>query len=82
MLVRHDSLASEWVRDAEPRLELAWARAAGLFDARLELSPDELRLLQEDLERLLEPFVTRPAEARPADAASVRITAYFLPEPE
>ena len=64
----------------EPRLDVTWARAAGLFNARTELTPDELRRLQEDLERLLQPFTSRPAEDRPADAAPVRITAYFLPE--
>jgi hypothetical protein len=60
---------------------VAWARAAGLFNARVELEPDELRRLQEDLERLLEPFTNRPVVDRPADARPVRITAYFMPEP-
>jgi DNA-binding transcriptional ArsR family regulator len=81
MLVKYESLPSEWVRGVEPLLELTWARAAGLFNARTELSPGELRRLQEDLERLFEPFLTRPADDRPPDAAPVRITAYFLPEP-
>jgi DNA-binding transcriptional ArsR family regulator len=81
MLVKYASLPSEWVRRIEPRLDVEWARAAGLFNARTELSPDELRRLQGDLERLLEPFVNRPADDRPPDAAPVRITAYFLPEP-
>lgn len=60
---------------------MTWARAAGLFNARVELAPDELRRLQQDLERLVEPFINRPADDRPVDAAPVRITAYFLPEP-
>ena len=81
MLVKYGSIPSEWVSHIEPRLDVAWARAAGLFNARTELTPDELRRLQEDLERLLQPFTNRPAEDRPANAASVRITAYFLPEP-
>jgi hypothetical protein len=69
------------VRDLEPKLDVTWARAAGLFNARLELTADELRQLQEDLEQLLEPFTNRRAEDKPAGAASVRITAYFLPQP-
>jgi DNA-binding transcriptional ArsR family regulator len=81
MLVRYGSLPAEWVSGVEPLLDVTWARAAGLFNARIELAPDELRRLQEDLEGLLEPFTNRPADARPADAAPVRITAYFLPEP-
>jgi DNA-binding transcriptional ArsR family regulator len=81
MLVKYESLPSNWVRQVEPLLDVAWARAAGLFNARTELAPDELRRLQEELERLVEPFLTRPAADRPPDAAAVRITAYFLPEP-
>lgn len=81
MLVRYASLPSEWVRRVEPKLDVTWARAAGLLNARAELTPDELRGLQEDLERLLEPFINRQADERPTNAAPVRITAYFLPEP-
>jgi DNA-binding transcriptional ArsR family regulator len=81
MLVKYASVPSEWVRRTEPRLDVTWARAAGLFNARVELTPEELGRLQADLERLLEPFLNRPAGDRPLDAAPVRITAYFLPEP-
>jgi DNA-binding transcriptional ArsR family regulator len=81
MLVKYASLPTEWVRRVEPLLDVAWARAAGLFNARVELAPGELRRLQEDLERLLEPFINRPVIDRPADASPVRITAYFMPEP-
>jgi DNA-binding transcriptional ArsR family regulator len=82
MLLRYGSIPAEWVRRVEPRLDVSWARAAGLFNARTELTPDELRRLQEDLEQLLEPYTNRSAEDRPADASPVRITAYFLPEPD
>jgi DNA-binding transcriptional ArsR family regulator len=81
MLVKYASLPTEWVRRVEPLLDLAWARAAGLFNTRVELAPDELLRLQEDLERLLEPFINRPVIDGPADASPVRITAYFMPEP-
>jgi DNA-binding transcriptional ArsR family regulator len=81
MLLKYAALPHEWVRRVEPLLDVSWARAAGLFNARVELAPDELRRLQEDLERLLEPFATRPATERPADSSPVRITAYFMPEP-
>lgn len=81
MLVRYASVPSEWVRQVEPLLDVTWARAAGLFNTRVELGPDELRGLQEELERLLEPFANRAMTDRPADASPVRITAYFMPEP-
>jgi len=81
MLVKYAPLPAEWVRSVEPRLDVTWARAAGLLNTRADLTPDELRGLQDDLERLLEPFINRPADERPSDAAPVRIAAYFLPEP-
>jgi len=81
MFLKYATLPSEWVSHAEPLLDVDWARAAGLFNARVELAPEELCRLQEDLEELLEPFTNRPAKDRPADASPVRIAAYFMPEP-
>jgi len=81
MLVRYGSLPAEWVRRVEPLLDVTWARVAGLFNARIELTPNEVSRLQEDLERLLEPFTNRAVDDRPVDASPVRIAAYFLPEP-
>ena len=80
MLAKYAALPSVWVSEEEPRLTLEWARAAGLFNARIELTADELRDLQERLEQLLEPFTTRRTEDAPAGTAPVRILAYFLPE--
>jgi hypothetical protein len=79
MLLREADRPRRWVDDAEPKLTVEWARAAGMFNARVRLTADELRELQDELERVLAPYTTR-AEA-PADAAPVRFLAYFLPEP-
>jgi hypothetical protein len=46
----------------------------------MALTPDELRELQEELERLIEPYVTRMAADAPDGATSVRILGYFMPE--
>ena len=81
MLIRYGSRPAEWVRGVEPLLDVTWARAAGLFNARIELTPNEVGRLQEDLERLLEPFTNRLADDRPEGTSPVRILAYFLPEP-
>jgi predicted transcriptional regulator len=80
MLAKYADLPAAWVREEEPKLELDWARAAGLFNARVDLTAEELRGIQADLERLLEPFTTRSSHDVPAGAAAVRILAYFLPE--
>jgi DNA-binding transcriptional ArsR family regulator len=72
------ALPQRWVDDAEPRLSVDWARSAGVFNARVDLTQDELRELQAELERVLEPFTTR--DAPPPDAASVRVLAFFMPD--
>lgn len=80
MLAKYAALPAAWVGEEEPKLELEWARAAGLFNARLDLTADELRGIQDELERLLESFTTRASQEKPAGVATVRILAYFLPE--
>lgn len=78
MLLHYADLPRQWVADDEPELELEWVRAAGLLNARVEVTSEELRHLQEGLERLLEPFITRESGDVPAEARRVRILSYFL----
>jgi hypothetical protein len=80
MLAGASELPKRWTDQVEPELSVEWARAAGLFNARVVLSADELRRLQEQLERLLEPYNTRAAGEQPSDAAMVRVLAFFMPE--
>jgi Helix-turn-helix domain len=80
MLLQYVDVPRQWVTETEPRLELDWVRASGQLKARPALTPDELRTLQDDVEKLLAPYITRgPADIPPA-ARRVRILAYFLPE--
>jgi hypothetical protein len=79
MLLREADRPRRWVENAEPKLSVEWARAAGMFNARVRLTADELREVQEELERALAPYTTR-TEA-PSGTAPVRVLAYFLPEP-
>jgi DNA-binding transcriptional ArsR family regulator len=81
MLVHYVDLPSRWVAEAEPRLELEWVRAAGLLNARVRITAEELREIQAELERLLEPLIARGADEVPDGAAPVRVLSYFLPEP-
>jgi len=78
MLLHYVDLPRRWVAENERQLTLDWARAAGLFNARVRLTADELRDVQEQLEELLEPYITR--DVSPEDAGDVRILAYFLPQ--
>jgi DNA-binding transcriptional ArsR family regulator len=43
MLAKYADVPTAWVREEEPKLELEWARAAGLFNARVDLTAEELR---------------------------------------
>jgi DNA-binding transcriptional ArsR family regulator len=80
MLAGAAELPKRWVDEIEPTLTVGWARAAGLFNARIDLTAEELRGLQEALERLLEPFTARTVEERPPETTRVRILSFFLPE--
>ena len=79
-LLHYSDAPRRWVDEHEPSLPLDWIRSAGLFQARVALTPEELRQLQGDLELLLEPFTNREAGDVPEEAATVRIVSYFLPE--
>jgi DNA-binding transcriptional ArsR family regulator len=80
VFLHYVDLPRRWLEDHEPRLSLEWIRAAGVFNARLEMTPDELRKFQAELERLIEPYATRQASNAPDEAAFVRILGYFMAE--
>jgi DNA-binding transcriptional ArsR family regulator len=81
MLLHYVDVPKRWVVEKEPQLPFDWARAAGLLNVRLALTPEELVDIQEQLERLFEPFITREAASYAAEVADVRIMSFFLPEP-
>lgn len=82
MLAKYADLPATWLRDDEPKLEVDWARAAGLFNARVELTPREVGDIHDGLERLLEPFTTRSPDEMPTGVRPVRILSFFMPEAE
>jgi hypothetical protein len=71
-------LPRRWLDETESRLDVRWVRAAGLFNARLRVTPDELDGLQQGLEALLAPFTGR--DEAPDEAGQVRVLAFFMPE--
>ncbi len=79
MLLAVEHLPREWVEEVEPGLDDAWAGAAGLFNAGVALTSDELNRVQEELEVLLLPYLNRSEADLPRDARRVRLLAYFLP---
>ena len=81
MLLAVEHLPREWVETTEPGLDDTWAGASGLFNAGVTLTAAELDQVQVELERVLEPYLNRPADDVPTDARRVRVLAYFLPGP-
>lgn len=77
MLLNYEQVPRDWVEKTEPDLELDWARSAGLFNAGMTVTAEELRTIQEDLETMLKPYLNR-AEP-PEDSRRIRMLAYFLP---
>jgi hypothetical protein len=81
MLLSGEHLPREWAATVEPELELPWVRAAGVLNAGVVVTTEELTAVQVELERVLEPYLTRPSTRVPTDARNVRVLAYFLPDP-
>jgi predicted transcriptional regulator len=80
MLLAVEQLPRRWVEDVEPELDDAWAGAAGLLNVRVPLTVAELNTLQQELEVVLEPYLSRAESDRPDGVRQVRMLAYFLPE--
>lgn len=80
MFLRFGDLPNRWAAEVEPKLEPAWLRLAGLANTRVVVSVDELAAIEDAIERVLAPYVTRDESARPADGRGVRLLRYALPE--
>jgi len=81
MLGRYADLPHRWTQQDEPRLELDWARAAGMLNAGFTATADELRAIQDQLEQILAPYTGRDSNDVPPNARRVRVLSYFLPSP-
>ncbi|MEU9320549.1 helix-turn-helix domain-containing protein [Streptomyces sp. NPDC048295] len=80
MFVRYGDLPSRWVAEVEPGLDPLWQGAAGLANTRVVVSAEELAAIQDGIERVLAPYVTRDPAERPAGSRGVQLMRYALPE--
>lgn len=80
MFLRYADVPSRWAAEVEPGLDPAWSGPAGLAYTRVTVSADELADIQDEMERVLAPYVTRDAADRPAGSRGVRLMRYVLPE--
>lgn len=80
MFLRYADLPRRWVAEVEPDLDPVWRRQAGLANTRIVVSPDELAAINDGVERILAPYVTRDPADRPTGIRGVRLLRYVLPE--
>jgi DNA-binding transcriptional ArsR family regulator len=80
MFARSADLPRRWVEEVEPGLDPAWRRLAGLADTRVVVSAEELAAIEDAIETVLAPYVTRAPSRRPPGARGVRLLRYTLPE--
>ncbi|MCW8218370.1 helix-turn-helix transcriptional regulator [Streptomyces griseolus] len=80
MFRRYADLPSRWADEVGPALDPTWLRLAGLANTRLVVSAEELAAIEDGIERVLAPYVTRDPAERPADGRGVLLMRYVLPE--
>ncbi|MFD6275250.1 ArsR/SmtB family transcription factor [Streptomyces sp. NPDC060209] len=80
MFLRHADLPGRWAAEVEPGLDPKWQRPAGLASTRLVVSAEELVAIEDGIERILAPYVTRDPAERPTDSRAVQLMRYVLPE--
>jgi DNA-binding transcriptional ArsR family regulator len=80
LFLRSDELPRRWMAEDEPRLDVDWRRVSGLSNARMSMTVEEAAELDAQMEKLLEPYVTRDPSDAPGDARRVRWLRYVMPE--
>jgi DNA-binding transcriptional ArsR family regulator len=80
LFLRADELPRRWLIEDEPRLDGDWRRVSGLSNAGMTMTVAEAADLDAQMEKLLEPYVTRDPADAPGDARRVRWLRYVMPE--
>jgi DNA-binding transcriptional ArsR family regulator len=80
LFLRADELPRRWLAEDEARLDGDWRRVSGLSNARMTMTVEEAAALDAQMEKLLEPYVTRDPADAPGDARRVRWLRYVMPE--
>ncbi|MGI5459052.1 ArsR/SmtB family transcription factor [Streptomyces sp. CA-249302] len=80
MFAQVAEVPERWATEIEPSLEPRWRRVAMLANTRIVVSADELAEIEDAMEAVLAPYVTRAAGQRPQGARDVRVLRYLLPD--
>lgn len=79
MMTQATDYVSRWQAQTEPALDRTWSKAVHSGNTGLVLTPAEARRLERDIERLIEPFVTRTEADTPKSARPARLVRFLLP---
>jgi DNA-binding transcriptional ArsR family regulator len=72
--------ARRWITEVEPHLDPGWLAHAGVSNTRLVVSEQELAQIEKGIDEVLAPFVTRADAEADAEARSVRLLRFFMPD--
>lgn len=79
MMTQAVDYVSRWLAQSEPALDRTWSKAVHGGNTGLVLTPAEAGRLERDIERLIEPFVTRTEADTPTSARPARLVRFLLP---
>jgi DNA-binding transcriptional ArsR family regulator len=82
MFAQYGELPQQWLLHDEPRLGTRWRRLGGMANTRIVVTAEELREIEEAVEKLLAPYVRRKDKKPPSGARGVRLLRYVMPEPD
>jgi len=80
MIAQYADLPQQWMLRDEPRLDARWRKVGGMANTRIVVTAEELRGIEDAIEKLLAPYVRRKTKKPPAGARGVRLLRYTLPE--
>lgn len=70
----------QWASESEPVLDEPWQKLVAVHNTGIRLTLEETRRIEDSIEELLAPYVTRGDAAAPADARTVRLVRITMPE--
>jgi DNA-binding transcriptional ArsR family regulator len=71
--------AQVWRREVEPHLTSEWRRLSGTSSTRVVVTRDELELIEDEIEKVIAPYVTRGSDQVPAEARGARLLRIYMP---
>jgi DNA-binding transcriptional ArsR family regulator len=75
------SHAQQWFAEVEPDLEYEWRSRSGVSNTRVVLTLEELAQIENEIEKLLAPFIHRDSAGSKVETRGVRLMRFYMPEP-